>query len=293
MNIALSDFTVTNTMDFSKILTTIKEYGVAVLPHWLSKESLINLDNDWHAMREVRNDPSVECVLRVGGDVADYAALYRSIKGSKRFKYANQVFDDPLLVKLVNKIIGNPSLFNEEIYATYDIGKGEEVAPSHFDKTWNIKFMIYLDDILEPGFGAFGIHPASQTLARHKFRSWFDTLCKNDFIEIGTPEFYKMGNELIDCDDIKETINDCVEIYAPAGSLIIFSTDVFHRGGFLKEGLERRIMRAHSYPGYRLPRTGDKLRKSSRQWVRGEQWELHDKSYSRFSKGGLLEWIDR
>ena len=24
---------------------------------------------------------------------------------------------------------------------------GKEVLPSHFDKTWNLKFMLYLDDI--------------------------------------------------------------------------------------------------------------------------------------------------
>ena len=106
-------------------------------------------------------------------------------------------------------------------------------------------------------------------------------------MEIGTPGYYEMGNE-----EIPESIGECVEIHAPAGTLIVFGTDVYHRGGRLLKGRQRRILRAHSYPGYAFPGSGDKIRKSARQWRRGEPWEREQIRYQRFSQDGWLELRD-
>ncbi|WP_287446377.1 hypothetical protein, partial [Thalassospira sp.] len=200
------------------------------------------------------------------------------------FETVDKVFADDKIVQLTEKIVGRPCMLNTEIYATHDIGTGKEVAPSHFDKTWNLKFMVYLEDILETGRGAFGVHPGSAPLARQQFRAWFSQLEHNGTITVGVPEFYTMNNEVL-----PEGLPPFVEILAPAGSLIIFNTDVFHRGSFLKEGCERKIMRAHTYPGTRLLGFGDKLSKRTRQWERGEKWEISGAAYSQFSEQGIVE----
>ncbi|HAT1820639.1 hypothetical protein OQJ35_04380 [Legionella pneumophila] len=285
MPIQLKDFTASPNFQVTEVVLILRKYGVVLIPNWLTKEDLKKLSDDWHAIRNQRYNEDCLCVHRVGGNVADYAALYRSKPNAEQFQAVNQIFNHPKIIELVNRIVGRPNLLNEEIYATYDLGKGEEIASSHFDKTWNIKCMIYLHDILGPGYGAFAVHPGSQYLARRKFKNWFQKNCSNNSIEIGTPEFYGMGNE-----EIPDELGECIEIFAPAGSMIIFSTDVFHRGSYLKEGRERKIIRGHTYPGYQLPGSGDKIRKYLRQWLRGEQWELHNKQYKRFSRDGFLEW---
>ncbi|HAU1639661.1 TPA: hypothetical protein JBJ29_15210 [Legionella pneumophila] len=283
--IGLKDITVSSDFDLYEVESVLRKYGAAVLPRWLNTESIKKLFEDWYAIREYRNKDELECVQRAGGNVADYAALYRNKSGQEQFKSVNQIFSHPKIIQIVDRVIGKPNLLNEEIYLTLDIGKDEEIAPSHFDKTWNLKFMIYLEDILESGYGAFAVHPGSQLIARKKFRSWFEINSVNGFVEIGTASYYEMPNEYI-----PEDLTNCVEILAPAGTLIIFNTDVFHRGSYLKKGAERKVIRGHACPGYKAPGMGDKIRKNSRQWVRGEHWELYGKVYSRFSKDGFLEW---
>lgn len=285
--VTLADLTVSPEFRLDEVDACLSRWGAAVLPGWVRDEALAALRRDWQLIRDERNDPDSACIRKVGGSVADYAALYRSRPGGRRFPQVERICADPRIVALCDRYIGWPYLLNEEVYATYDIGRGAEIAGSHFDKTYNLKFMIYLDDNLESGGGAFSVHPGSQPIGRRRFREWFTRHSVAGAAEIGTPEFYQMGNE-----DVPDDLGPCVEILAPAGTLIIFGTDTFHRGSLLEPGRERRILRSHCYPGYRLPRTEDLIRQSSRQWTRGEPWETRRKRYSRWSVDGALEFRD-
>ncbi len=286
-DVSLDDFTVTPDFDVDMVDAVLSRYGAAVVPNWVNDELLKRLQKDWESVRLERNDKFSKRISRLGGSVADYAGLYRSAPNGKFFSAIEEVFNSSKMIEVCDRYIGRPYLLNEEIYATYDVGIGEEVARSHFDKTFNIKFFIYLHDILESGQGALSIHPGSQKLARFQFRDWFSKNCNGDRVEIGTESFYEMGNETLPKD-----LGPCVEIFGRAGTLIIFNTDVFHRGGLLERGLERRVIRGHCYPGYQLPRGGDFIRRDSRQWIRGENWEVHRAKYSRFSVDGFIEYFE-
>lgn len=283
-SIQLKDFTVSASFDLFEVEDALRRWGVAVLPRWLDGSDVVQLRKEWDAIHHKRNDDSNESVLSVGGDVADYAALYRSKSGAEEFEVVNKIFSCEKIERLVERVMGKPYLLNEEVYATYDLGADKEIASSHFDKTWNLKFMVYIEDILQTQHGAFSVHPGTQGLSRQEFRKWFDQYGVNNEVIVGTPAYYAMGN-----DNVPPNLSECVEILAPAGTLIIFSTDVYHRGGYLKLGATRRILRAHSHPGYLALGAGDKIRRGSRQWDRGEQWEKNGKKYRRFSKDGLLE----
>lgn len=283
----LADFTVSAEFDLTEVEASLRKWGVAVLPGWLKGKELTALRTEWDRIREVRNDDAFACVTRVGGEAADYASLCRSVPGAEKFTYVNQIFNSPQIAQLCERVVGRPYLLNEEVYATFDIGQDLEVAPSHFDKTWTLKFMVYLEDIVESGRGAFSVHPGSHHLGREAFRTWFGRIAENNAIRVGTPEYYSMDNDVL-----PKTLPECVEILAEQGSLIIFSTDTFHRGGFLAAGHERRIMRAHTYPGFAMLENNDILRKSSRYWSRSESWEVSGQSFSRYSGAGFVELKD-
>lgn len=283
----LDDITVSGGGDLREIAACLRKYGAAVLPGYIEPDQLTRLSAEWDKLRAARNDGN-PAIRRVGGDVADYAALDRTAGTKAEFPAIEAVFDNDRVRSLVREVVGFPCMLNSEIYATYDVGADRAIADAHFDKTWNLKFMVYLEDIMESGKGAFGVHPGSMGEARRRFREWFDGICRDGAVDVGTDEFYSMPNERL-----PNNLAPFVEILAPRGSLIIFNTDVYHSGSYLKAGCERRILRAHTYPGERLLGIGDKMPRNSRHYERGEKWEKTGKGFSRFSKEGLGEWGEK
>jgi len=281
--VTLDDLSLPGGFDHKLVEDRLRRYGAVVLPAFIQGEVLENARGDWKTLRKKRND-HIPGIRRVGGDLADYAALDRDILIGHRFLGIETIFDNDNVRGLVKKVVGFPCMMNSEIYATYDVGKDQKIIDAHFDKSWNLKFMLYLDDILESGGGAFGIHPCSMSEARKRFRSWFDSISRNGGIDVGTDQFYSMPNK-----GLPENLLPFVEILAPAGTLIIFNTDVYHSGSTLSRGKERRILRAHTYPGRKLLGIGDRMMRFSRNYERGEVWETTGRSFSAFSRTGIGE----
>lgn len=282
----LQDITVSATFNMSEIKLALRQWGVAVLPGYAAS-CIEALRSDWERMRYRGHSAEEQCIDRVGSDLVDYAALFYKRPGGRQFQAVCDFFLQDSFRELAFDVLGAPAAFNEEIYATFDLGGDSEVAPPHFDKLWNLKFMVYLEDILEEGFGNFAIYPGSQSLARAHFRQWFDCSQEKNIITVGSDAYYNMTNSVL-----PEGLRPVVNILAPAGTLIIFNTDVYHRGSFLAKGNVRRILRAHSAPGPRFAKGNDVVRKFSRYWDRGERWEQQGKTYSCFSLRGLKEWND-
>lgn len=286
MVVSLKDLTIENGFDIDTVESYLQKYGVAVLPSLIQGEELEQAKHDWQKLRDMR-DHKISGIRRIGGDIADYAALDRNIIRKNEFHSIERIFASNEITKLANKVIGSPCMMNSEVYATYDIGNDKALCESHFDKTWTLKFMLYLEDNLETKGGAFGIHPGSMGAARKIYREWFDRVSKNGALDVGTDEYYSMPNE-----GIPNNLLPFVEILAPAGSLLIFNTDVYHAGSFLQKGKERKILRAHTYPGKRLLGIGDRVKRNSRSYERGESWEQRGKLFSTFSKIGISEFFE-
>ena len=87
---------------------------------------------------------------------------------------------------------------------------------------------------------------------------------------IGSDNYYNMLNTRAD------GISPAVDICAKAGTLIIFSSDCYHRGGFLKKNSFRKIIRGHTYPGKKMLCNGDVIKKGSKHWLRDENWNFHE-----------------
>jgi len=284
--VKLKDLIVSSKFILPEVENTLRKYGAVVIPSYINVDHLCKLQEEWEAIYHQRTQEGIEYLTRVGGDVADYVLLNRRKLGNEQFPFINKIFSDRNFFRLANRVVGHPYCLNEEVYATYDIGRDSEIAASHFDKTWNLKFMIYLHDITEIGWGAFGVHPGTQSLGREIFRKWFDRCGINNVVEVGSPAYYQMGNDIIPTD-----LPECIDIFAPAGTLIIFGTDIFHRAGFLSKGNERKILRGHTAPGYFSLRAGYRIKRYSRQWLRAEPWEINNKPYHRFSTRGFLNFF--
>ena len=192
-----------------------------------------------------------------------------------------------MLDQLVSRMIGRPCLQNAEIYATFDEGEGKEVLPSHFDKTWNLKFMLYLDDIKEKGQGAFGVHPSTTHLARTQFRRWFNANKRFGAIEVGSEVYYSMTNQ-----ELPAELTEFIEIYGDAGTLIVFNTDCFHSKQIRYWTEKESYTRAHLSAAKNACSLGDRLSIWSRHYSRGEQWENNSKPYNKLSAIFWLEFLE-
>lgn len=161
---------------------------------------------------------------------------------------------------LAHRYIGGGHLFNYELYATHEFLPSIDVAPTHFDKLWTLKFMLYLNDV-GPENAPFGVIPESAQVARDRFRQIFK---KNNLqrLMMNDDRYQAMDNS-----SLSGTGGSVVDIVGPAGTLIVFDSDTFHHAGTVAEGAERMILRAHSGPAIAYA----SVRKGSQQWWRGER----------------------
>jgi hypothetical protein len=129
--------------------------------------------------------------------------------------------------------------FNQEIFITNEYSTKEGLARNgylHFDRLPTFKLFYYLYDTTVSQ-GAFTCIPKSHKMGRLlREKAWEES---NNYEEVKNRIF-------IDYPELGYEEKDCVPIEAPEGSLIIFNTDLFHKGGEVQEGKERLIIRAHS-----------------------------------------------
>ena len=165
-----------------------------------------------------------------------------------------KIFSSRLLRDIAASYLPEGSIFNHDIVATHDF-KSVKITDDHFDMFRSLKFMIYLLDTNEQN-GVF-----SYARRTHIYNSHL----RKQHLRIGgslksLPNI-RGGNEDISFEPIN----------GPAGTLIIFDTEGFHRADRLAEATERRILRNRcvfaNQPAARPI-------KYSRQWIR-EHWRKH------------------
>ncbi len=133
-----------------------------------------------------------------------------------------------------NNYLTKKSDLNAAIFIAKDVVGAKHVANDmHFDVIPTLKFLIYLTDTTESN-GAFtcvpGTHEQTKSIRKNN----------NNKINFENREFTR---------DLKYKDSDIIPIVGKAGTLIIFTSETFHKAGNVSEG-ERKIMRGHS----RLPK---------------------------------------
>ena len=150
--------------------------------------------------------------------------------------FIKKVYDEGGMRSLHNQYSDKPDLYGKNVFATHDYKFDGTLARNgwlHFDRIWCLKFFIYLTDIDESS-GAFSCSPKSRPIGESiRAEAW----------RVGNYDHVKNRIEL-DYPDLLPSFTP-VPIEGKAGSLIVFDTNTFHKGGQVDEGKERLVVRLH------------------------------------------------
>jgi len=148
------------------------------------------------------------------------------------FPEMQRTFTQPWMGILAERFWGEFCEPNGVIYVMHEVvGTTHTAQDLHFDVLPTLKFFLYLTDTTEEN-GAFACVPGShrQSLAIRSAHGRALTYAER-----------AVTREL----PVEE--RDVVSVEGEAGSVIIFSTEVFHRAGRVSRG-ERCVMRGHTRP---------------------------------------------
>jgi ectoine hydroxylase-related dioxygenase (phytanoyl-CoA dioxygenase family) len=218
--------TLTNSND---IVDTVRQAGLIIVREYLSANELSDLRREFQTIIETRHH------LDFDVDERDYITNVRMRKddSAKAFPQIVRTFSNALMHEVASAYMGedkgklNDLIFVNEIKTT---PPDLDVAPFvlHFDKLRVLKFFIYLDDTTASN-GAMWVAPTSMIRnQRHRAR------------------IARLGGELSE-NRVSELEQEIFPIEAPAGSLIVFDTDMSHKAGAVNAGQVRRAMRGHTY----------------------------------------------
>jgi hypothetical protein len=255
MTATLSDFTVSRDFNIQEVEKCLRTHGAAVLPAWLGDSELTFLRQEFD---DAIADSDERYAYQIKYEPGHAVSMMRDRLPADKYRGINRIFNSKKMVELTQRYMGSQHLLNYEVYATHEHRPGVDVAPTHFDKLWTLKYMIYLTDNTSQN-AAFGVVPGSAPSNREKFRKIYT---ENNIrrLSMDDERYQEMENKSSDEAEV-------VDIVGPAGTLVIFDSDVFHHAGQVSAGMERKILRGHSGPAINYV----SVRKGSQQWWRGER----------------------
>lgn len=235
------------------IIYSLKKFGVALVPDFLDKISTQDLNTEF--LRALGSEHFVSVSNRCVHPTNQQGKTARIItsheKAAVEFPSITRVFGSDFMKHVAEAYFApNNYSFNETIFVTNEFESKVNILPWHFDRIQSLKFWFNLTDTTREN-GAFEYCPGSHWEGRYRASYHMSQGCPVKDIP----------ND-IDEDIIRNPI--CIEL--KAGDLLIFDSDGFHRGGVVESNMERRVLRAHTYPAGR--RYGDKPLTSG-WWVSG------------------------
>lgn len=227
----MKDYTFTQeNLDIEKISAIVKEYGLAIIPNYLTIEQNEKLLNEFKDILSTGDDASKTETPYSDGQCV---RVLRKKLDSSRYPVTSEVFGSDFMKAMKSEYLSEESSLNEEIFVVKDVVGSKHVANDmHFDVIPTFKFFIYLSDTTKKN-GAFTCVPKSHVITQ-KIREEKGKKISDKNLELTR--------------DLPYQEDEIVPIEGKAGTMIIFTTETFHKAGQVSEG-ERLVMRGHS----RLP----------------------------------------
>lgn len=254
---SLSDLTLSCGLDAREVSSFIRQFGAAVFPNFAAKSTLEELRSEFRGVLEQPKNAYARPLSYQPGRAVE---LNRKVLPVEYYQTIRSFFGLPWMRAVADSYMGHLCLLNYELYATHEFIPATDIAPTHHDKLWTLKFMLYMNDI-DVDSGAFGVIPGSAASARDRFRDIFEKHSLKH-LSMKDPRFSAMEN-----DNVPAELPPVVNIIGAAGTLIVFDSDTYHHAGSVSTGRERMILRGHTGHKKRYRR----VRKRSRQWWRGEK----------------------
>jgi hypothetical protein len=215
--------------DYKNLDVTIpllKSEGVFIVENFISGKELEDLTKEFKDL----------CVNK--GTKYNFGKLYRG-QGLNSYKgYGPNVyktFNKDWMKSLTNEYAPGTE-YARSIVGTYDYIPNDNFAQQawlHSDFKKCLKFFLYLSDI-DRTSGALYCSPKSVNRGKEIRES------------LGSVDNYNKHRRLEETYKADVIAFPPEPIEYPAGTLIVFDTDTFHKGGIVEEGNERLVIRSHN-----------------------------------------------
>ena len=215
------------------IIEALNIHGIAIVPGFLTSDQLHTFKKSFS---EIMDNP-LPCINRKPKHPSNPNGkqVYIDPERAKNdgFPEYSSIFQDGLVNSIADAFFA-PHAFNlnPEILLTHLRASPTPILPWHFDRMQALKFWIYVEDASQDD-GAFEYCPGTHWEGRYRAAYHMAT---------GTAVRY-IPNDVPD-----HRIQNPVTLEAKAGDLLIFDPDGFHRGGVVKPGHERKVIRADTFP---------------------------------------------
>lgn len=221
-----------------RVAETVREHGVAILPNFFSGSQLRNLTREFQWL--MGKPPVLGRGLWGEEDIHDgdrYRAviLNRKFLPSSHVPVTTMVFGSDFMNAVTRHYYGpdihvqlNGQLWATEAHGTLGNIKDNAVFRVHFDGNNFFKFFVYLTDTTEAN-GAFHVVPGSLE-ANREFRR----------------EKIAQGSLSVEESCMGDQEKRAVPIEAPAGTLIVFDSDIGHKAGTFTSDKKRLVIRGHT-----------------------------------------------
>lgn len=233
------DNTVVAGSDGEQVSRKLEEQGIATVPDFLNEEQLQSLNDEFSRIIDNRDKLDFNVVER---KEAVTVAIVRNRLSATDYPAITETFTAPLMYEVAQEFYKDAQFaLNHQIYANLNHGTDEAITElpfvPHLDKIHTLKFFVYLTDTTAEN-GAIAVVPGSHHANRqHRLRC-----LEND------TDFRTVSNL------VQGIMPQPVE--APAGTLIVFETDITHTAGHVRSGHERRVLRGHTRTVAEMKRLG-------------------------------------
>ncbi|MEQ1861201.1 MAG: phytanoyl-CoA dioxygenase family protein [Chthoniobacteraceae bacterium] len=207
------------------ILDALDTNGVLIIPDYLDSAKVSALTGEFLRLFETNAAYVKTLDYKAGRAVS----VQRPLLDDVLFPHTAGVFSADYMKQCADRYYRGANQLNSFIFCTHDQPREEPINPIHFDKISCLKFFIYLKDTTAEN-GAFDCSPGSHHISR----------------ALAAKHLRRGGRvKEIPNQTMPPEVAPLIPIEGPAGAMIVFTTDAYHRGGVVSPGTERYVMRGH------------------------------------------------
>lgn len=194
----------------SDIIPLIRKHGVAVVPNFLSPDIIEDIIS-----------PSREAL-----------SSNHIIKYEKYPSFLRKVFAKHIWSGLAKEFFQPRRYRKHRLHQEVIISSTSGHDYLHFNKLFALQLLLYLTDNV-----SFSVVPGTHTV------------CEGIRLNQSGKSFENILNKTSQIKELEEYESNIVPITGKAGTLIVFNTDTLHKGGTVKEGKEKLVLRSYTRVG--------------------------------------------